>query len=129
MWRAELAFKREHENEGDYAGQAPFLDSTAVLKNSSLGALAYTSAICSIGSRLRLNAAVIIRNCHPTFPRPRSLVSERAGLALGRLTLNILLSFAQFEREIIADRTRDKMAAARSAASRNQSSSTTLAKW
>jgi DNA invertase Pin-like site-specific DNA recombinase len=33
--------------------------------------------------------------------------------SLGRLTLNILLSFAQFEREMIADRTRDKMAANR----------------
>lgn len=33
--------------------------------------------------------------------------------SLGRLTLNILLSFAQFEREMIGDRTRDKMAAAR----------------
>ena len=33
--------------------------------------------------------------------------------SLGRLTLNILLSFAQFERELIADRTRDKMRAAR----------------
>ena len=33
--------------------------------------------------------------------------------SLGRLTLNILLSFAQFEREMISDRTRDKMAAAR----------------
>jgi site-specific DNA recombinase len=33
--------------------------------------------------------------------------------SLGRLTLNVLLSFAQFEREIIAERTRDKMAAAR----------------
>src|SRR5882724_1150029 len=33
--------------------------------------------------------------------------------SLGRLTLNILLSFAQFAREMIADRTRDKMAAAR----------------
>jgi site-specific DNA recombinase len=32
---------------------------------------------------------------------------------MGRLTLNILLSFAQFEREIIAERTRDKMCAAR----------------
>jgi site-specific DNA recombinase len=31
----------------------------------------------------------------------------------GRLTLNILLSFAQFEREIIGERTRDKLAAAR----------------
>jgi site-specific DNA recombinase len=33
--------------------------------------------------------------------------------SLGRLTLNILLSFAQFEREIIGERTRDKMTAAR----------------
>ena len=33
--------------------------------------------------------------------------------SLGRLTLNILLSFAQFERELIAERTRDKMSAAR----------------
>jgi DNA invertase Pin-like site-specific DNA recombinase len=34
-------------------------------------------------------------------------------MSLGRLTLNILLSFAQFEREIIAERTKDKMAAGR----------------
>src|SRR5438128_7959635 len=33
--------------------------------------------------------------------------------SLGRLTLNILLSFAQFEREIIGERMRDKMGAAR----------------
>lgn len=33
--------------------------------------------------------------------------------SLGRLVLNILLSFAQFEREMIAERTRDKIAAAR----------------
>jgi len=33
--------------------------------------------------------------------------------SMGRLTLNILLSFAQFEREIIAERTRDKMSSAR----------------
>src|SRR5438067_3710910 len=33
--------------------------------------------------------------------------------SLGRLTLHILLSFAQFEREIISERTRDKMSAAR----------------
>jgi DNA invertase Pin-like site-specific DNA recombinase len=33
--------------------------------------------------------------------------------SLGRLTLNILLSFAEFERLMISDRTRDKMAAAR----------------
>jgi site-specific DNA recombinase len=32
---------------------------------------------------------------------------------MGRLTLNILLSFAQFEREIISERTRDKIAASR----------------
>jgi site-specific DNA recombinase len=33
--------------------------------------------------------------------------------SMGRLTLNILLSFAQFEREIISERTRDKIQAAR----------------
>src|SRR5712692_7839758 len=33
--------------------------------------------------------------------------------SLGRLTLNILLSFAEFERTMIQDRTRDQMAAAR----------------
>ncbi len=33
--------------------------------------------------------------------------------SLGRLTLNILSSFAQFERELISERTRDKMSAAR----------------
>lgn len=33
--------------------------------------------------------------------------------SMGRLTLNILLSFAQFEREMISERTQDKMAAAR----------------
>ncbi len=33
--------------------------------------------------------------------------------SLGRLILNVLLSFAQFEREMIAERTRDKMGAAR----------------
>lgn len=33
--------------------------------------------------------------------------------SLGRLTLNVLLSFAQFEREIISERSRDKQVAAR----------------
>ena len=33
--------------------------------------------------------------------------------SMGRLTLNVLLSFAQFEREIISERTKDKMGAAR----------------
>jgi len=32
---------------------------------------------------------------------------------MGRLTLNILLSFAQFERELIGERIRDKFAASR----------------
>ena len=32
---------------------------------------------------------------------------------MGRLTLNVLLSFAQFEREVIAERVRDKVAASR----------------
>ena len=33
--------------------------------------------------------------------------------SMGRLTLNVLLSFAQFEREIIAERVRDKIAASK----------------
>ena len=33
------------------------------------------------------------------------------GTSMGRLVLNVLLSFAQFEREIISERTRDKIAA------------------
>src|ERR1700683_1475555 len=33
--------------------------------------------------------------------------------SMGRLVLNVLLSFAQFEREIIPERTRDKIAAPR----------------
>jgi hypothetical protein len=44
--------------------------------------------------------------------RLASAASSSSGVS-GRLTLNILLSFAQFEREIIGERTRDKMTAAR----------------
>src|SRR6202035_3231050 len=33
--------------------------------------------------------------------------------SMGRLTLNVLLSFAQFERELSAERVRDKVAASR----------------
>ena len=33
--------------------------------------------------------------------------------SMGRLTLNVLLSFAQFEREIIGERIRDKIAASK----------------
>jgi site-specific DNA recombinase len=33
--------------------------------------------------------------------------------SMGRLTLNILLSFAQFEREVIGERIRDKFASSR----------------
>jgi site-specific DNA recombinase len=35
------------------------------------------------------------------------------GTSMGRLMMNVLLSFAQFEREIISERTRDKIAATR----------------
>ena len=33
--------------------------------------------------------------------------------SMGRLTLNVLLSFAQFEREVIGERFRDKIAASK----------------
>src|SRR5215467_15937247 len=42
--------------------------------------------------------------------RPHSTLTATS---MGRLVLNVLLSFAQFEREIISERTRDKIAAAR----------------
>jgi site-specific DNA recombinase len=53
-----------------------------------------------------------------TFERHRiSFVSVtqqfNTATSMGRLILNVLLSFAQFEREIISERTRDKIAAAR----------------
>jgi DNA invertase Pin-like site-specific DNA recombinase len=32
---------------------------------------------------------------------------------MGRLTLNVLLSFAQFEREVIGERVRDKISASK----------------
>lgn len=35
------------------------------------------------------------------------------GSSMGKLTLNILMSFAEFEREVISERTRDKIAASR----------------
>ena len=37
--------------------------------------------------------------------------------SMGRLTLNVLLSFAQFEREVTAERIRDKIAASKKRAS------------
>jgi site-specific DNA recombinase len=53
-----------------------------------------------------------------TFERHRvSFVSVtqqfNTATSMGRLILNVLLSFAQFEREIISERTRDKIAATR----------------
>lgn len=39
--------------------------------------------------------------------------SFNTATSMGRLILNVLLSFAQFEREMISERTRDKIAAAR----------------
>ncbi|MBX3385999.1 MAG: recombinase family protein [Phycisphaeraceae bacterium] len=53
-----------------------------------------------------------------TFERHRvSFVSVtqqfNTASSMGRLVLNVLLSFAQFEREIISERTRDKIAATR----------------
>src|SRR2546422_4461247 len=46
-------------------------------------------------------------------PRLSSKEQFNSATSMGRLVLNILLSFAQFEREIIAERTRDKVAATR----------------
>jgi site-specific DNA recombinase len=47
---------------------------------------------------------------------PERLVTQsfNTTTSMGRLTLNILLSFAQFEREVIGERIRDKFKASRS---------------
>ena len=39
--------------------------------------------------------------------------SFNTATSMGRLTLNVLLSFAQFEREVTAERIRDKIAASK----------------
>ncbi|MEI8179848.1 recombinase family protein, partial [Aestuariivirga sp.] len=46
---------------------------------------------------------------------PKGLVTQsfNTTTSMGRLTLNILLSFAQFEREVIGERIRDKFAASK----------------
>jgi site-specific DNA recombinase len=43
--------------------------------------------------------------------------------SMGRLTLNVLLSFAQFEREVIGERVRDKIAASKRKASGSEAPS------
>src|SRR4051812_40274189 len=48
---------------------------------------------------------------HISFVSVTQLINTAT--SMGRLMLNVLLSFAQFEREIISERTRDKIAAAR----------------
>ena len=48
---------------------------------------------------------------HVSFVSVTQLINTST--SMGRLMLNVLLSFAQFEREIISERTRDKIAAAR----------------
>src|SRR5262245_19044997 len=65
-------------------------------------------------SRSLLDFAKILE----TFDRHRvSFVAVtqqiHSGTSMGRLMLNVLLSFAQFEREIIGERTRDKITATR----------------
>jgi DNA invertase Pin-like site-specific DNA recombinase len=40
-------------------------------------------------------------------------ITSLSSPSMGRLTLNVLLSFAQFEREVTAERIRDKIAASR----------------
>jgi len=48
---------------------------------------------------------------HVSFVAVTQLINTAT--SMGRLMLNVLLSFAQFEREIISERTRDKIAATR----------------
>src|SRR5947208_3439267 len=58
---------------------------------------------------LRLDAATLSRMRSPVI----SLSNCAKDNSMGRLTLNMLLSFAQFEREITGERIRDKVAASK----------------
>jgi site-specific DNA recombinase len=53
----------------------------------------------------------VFDKCGVTFVSVTQQINSHS--PMGRLTLNVLLSFAQFEREIISERTRDKKSAAR----------------
>ena len=65
-------------------------------------------------SRSLLDFARLVDRCNQRSVSFVSVTQQfNTTTSLGRLTLNILLSFAQFEREIISERTRDKMSAAR----------------
>src|ERR1700732_3887492 len=50
---------------------------------------------------------------HPHSWHSRAGGGADHSISMGRLTLNVLLSFAQFEREVIGERVRDKIAASK----------------
>jgi site-specific DNA recombinase len=65
-------------------------------------------------SRSLLDFARIIGNFEKHHVSFVSITQQfNSATSMGRLVLNVLLSFAQFEREIISERTRDKIAATR----------------
>jgi DNA invertase Pin-like site-specific DNA recombinase len=106
----------EHYDDGGYTGanvERPAL-------RRLLADIAASKIDCVLVYKLdRLSRSLLdFARMMETFEQHKvSLVSITQPLnttgSLGRLTLNILLSFAEFERTLIQDRTRDKMAAAR----------------
>jgi DNA invertase Pin-like site-specific DNA recombinase len=61
----------------------------------------------------RLEAATVINGGYEHQGKRYRTQSFCTTTSMGRLTLNILLSFAQFERELAGERIRDKFAASR----------------
>ena len=106
----------EHYDDGGYTGgnlERPALQKLVADIKSNLVDCVVVYKVDRL-SRSLLDFARLME----VFERHRvSLVSVTQPLnttvSLGRLTLNILLSFAQFEREIVAERTRDKIGAAK----------------
>ena len=70
-----------------------------------------------VGRRVRIPfapAASHVRTRHHGFENRRPLTQQfNTTSSMGRLTLNVLLSFAQFEREVTGERIRDKIAASK----------------
>lgn len=64
-------------------------------------------------SRSRMDFSKLVEVFHRNDVTFVSITQSNATTSMGRLTLNILVSFAQFERKVIGERIRDKIAASK----------------
>ena len=106
----------QHYDDGGYSGAT--VDRPAL--QELLAAIAEGKVDCVVVYKVdRLSRSLLdFARMMETFERHQvafvSVTQQfNTATSMGRLVLNVLLSFAQFEREMIAERTRDKIAATR----------------